>query len=50
MNLLLVHLINHPNVLPRRAFWNSKTDGAANVVWEDNRTIMCIMTVFGTAI
>jgi len=33
-----------------RAHWDVGTDAAAHVVWDENRTITAIVSVFGVAI
>mmetsp|Transcript_70339 Transcript_70339/g.141681 ORF Transcript_70339/g.141681 Transcript_70339/m.141681 type:complete len:112 (+) Transcript_70339:92-427(+) len=32
------------------AYWNASTDAVTTVTWEENRTIICILTIFGVAI
>jgi hypothetical protein len=32
------------------SFWDAKTDSATTVTWEDNRTITCVVSIFGLAL
>jgi len=32
------------------AHWDEQTDACAQVVWQENRTIVCILTIMGVAI